>query len=163
MIERLKKNKSAFIKRTKIHPIEVRMKKWKKKSQFPGEVICISNSKSLFLLTMNYSDLVVETWHSWTQKNQSEWCWASKSLFWWTFAQNAQICIRLPLFTDSAFRVSICNLLFNYQLPLALIQKIISILRLHDPENTPYKWLLRQCSQGESYGRCNPCSCPHLD
>lgn len=41
MIERLKKNKSAFIKRTKIHPIEVRMKKMKKKkSQFPGEVIC---------------------------------------------------------------------------------------------------------------------------
>lgn len=27
MIERFKKNKSVFIKRTKIHPIEVRMKK----------------------------------------------------------------------------------------------------------------------------------------
>lgn len=49
MIERLKKNKSAFIKRTKIHPIEVRMKKMKKKK------ITISRRSNLPFLIQNPS------------------------------------------------------------------------------------------------------------
>lgn len=75
MVERLKQNKSVLIKKTKIHPMEVRMKKMKKKKShrlklisFHEKSFVISISKSLFQFTVNHSDLVVETWHSWTQK-----------------------------------------------------------------------------------------------